>query len=369
MNEHNDSHEQHPPRWVPYTPPPPDGWDRLRILVRRLSFPVMALLFVAGVAGGLYWSLYEAPAGSVSPNVSVVPEGPRPQTDKGPAQLTVRSVPEGAAVRVNGDSIGTTPLAGRPLDAGVYMLSVRSEGYFRADTVVVLGAGTQPTFRMTLRPRPGTEVASARAEAPTRPAQKTVRPPSRKSSPPSPASKTPVAQAPSPRPERGQSPAAASPPPKSAPEASKVGALYVTSTPAGATVRVGDDERGRTPVAVPNLPSGPVRVQLSLEGHDDWSAEVSVQPDTTRQVSAALQARSGRLRVLAQPWGTIYVNGDLKVRESDIWYETTLPAGSYRVTAVHPALGQQVREVQVAPDDETSVVIDLQEAATSDATP
>ena len=359
MNEHDSdeqhSEEQHPPRWVPYTPPPPDGWDRLRFFVRRISFPVMVLLFIAGVAGGLYWSLYLEPDVPARPNLSVVSETTRSQAEKGPARLTLHTVPEGASVRVNGDSIGATPLMGRSLDSGVYMLSVQSEGYFRADTVVVLGAGAESTLRLRLRPRPGTDVAATRPEAPDRPSNTSAQPPS----PTRPrAERTPSKTTPS-------TPA----PPASKPKPPRLGALYVTSTPAGATVRVGGTEKGRAPVAVSNLPVGPVRIGLSMEGYNDWTTEVEVRPDTTQQVRATLQPRSGRLRVLARPWGTIYVNGALKARESDIWYETTLPAGTYRVTAVHPTLGQRVQEVQVSPDEETSVVIDLQEAATSEAAP
>lgn len=351
MSEHDDLQEQQSPRWVPYTPPPLDGWDRVRFLVRRYSFPVIVLLFLASVAGGLYWSLnVQAPV--TPPDVSVMPQATQVQAGERTARLTVRSVPDGASVRVNGDSIGATPVTKRPLNAGVYMLSVRAKGYFRADTVIVLGAGTEPTLRMTLRPRPGTEVASGATEAPARASPPPARP---STSPPRarrPLPETAVPARPSPVPQKPV-----------------YGTLYVTSTPSGATVRVDGAEKGRAPVSLSNVSPGSVRIGVSLEGYEDWTTEVEVAPNATRQVRATLQPRSGLLRVLVRPWGTIYVNGALVARESDIWYETTLPAGSYRVTAVHPALGQRVQEVEVSSEDETSVVIDLTETESSAATP
>jgi hypothetical protein len=103
-------------------------------------------------------------------------------------------------------------------------------------------------------------------------------------------------------------------------------------------------------------------VTLSLDGYESWRAEVQVQPDTTRRVHGTLEPETGRLRVLARPWGTIYVNGTLHVRESDVWYETDLPAGTHRVTVVHPALGQRAQAVEVRSGEETAVVVDLQQA-------
>jgi hypothetical protein len=341
----NDGDEQRP-RWVPYTPPPPDGWDRVRLAVRRLTFPVMVVLFAVGLAGVFYWSTQmNGPADSpAAVNVAPFSGGEANRAEQGPpAQLpvTIRSTPTGATVRLNGDSVGTTPLTDRILTEGVYMLSVQAPGHFRADTVVVLRDDPPRPLRFALRPRPGADAgptAAARPEpAPPEPAPTAERP-------------LPVTSVPSP--ER-------TPPP----ETPALGALYVTSAPPGAVVTVAGAERGRTPLSISRLPPGTTPVALRLDGYEAWRTRVDVEADTTRRVHAELRARTGRLRVLARPWGTIYIDDILHARESDVWYETPLPAGTHRITVVHPALGQRVQDVQVRAGEETAVVVDLQAPA------
>jgi hypothetical protein len=353
MAEHNDPQEQHPPRWVPYTPPAPDGWDRVRLLLRRLSFPFMVGLFLIGMGGVFYWSVRTAPAPDTDGAVTVAPPPPPSATEGGWAALSIQSTPDGAAVRVNGDTIGTTPLDGRRLASGVYMLSVRADGYFRADTVVVLGRGDSTALRLALRPRPGTDPAAS--PAPAARADRTAE---------RPLPQTAVPGAP-PAPDAAPTP----PPEPSPPSEPEYGALYITSVPTGALVTVGGTERGRTPLSVSKMIQGDARVTVALDGYENWRTEVAVRKDTTRRVHAELRPRTGRLRVLAQPWGTIYINGDLHARESDVWYETAMPAGRHRVTVVHPALGQRVTEVKVQPDESTSIVVDLQTEMSSDSSP
>jgi hypothetical protein len=111
---------------------------------------------------------------------------------------------------------------------------------------------------------------------------------------------------------------------------------------------------------VSGLAGGETQLTLTLDGYEPWRRTVPVQGDSVGRVHAELQPQTGRLRVLARPWGTIYVDGTLHVRESDVWYETELPAGRHRVTVVHPALGQRAQAVDVPPGGEAAVVVDLQ---------
>jgi hypothetical protein len=86
-----------------------------------------------------------------------------------------------------------------------------------------------------------------------------------------------------------------------------------------------------------------------------------VTADTLARVHAQLRARTGRLRVLARPWGTIYIDGTLHARESDVWYETDLPVGRHQITVVHPALGERTQYVGISAAEETSLVVDLRD--------
>jgi len=340
MDEHGDEQEQHPPRWVPYTPPPPDGWDRARDWLRRLSFPLAVFLLLGGGAAAFfYWNSQLTPVrdteatGNVRP--SQVGEGGDRSQIRGTAQLAVRSSPAGATVRMNGDSVGVTPFVDSTRGAGVYMLSLQERGHFRTDTVVVLKENRADTVRLVLRPRPDYEGPET---ATSDPPERMVEPEQR------PAPETSISASP----ESSRTPAPA------------FGALYVTSTPTGATVTMNGTERGRTPLPISKVKPGAKRVTMRLDGYQSWSAQVEVVADTTARVEADLEKRTGRLRVLARPWGTIYVNGTVHARESDVWYETQLPAGSHQLTVVHPVLGERTQEVTVQPDQETEIVVDMQ---------
>lgn len=348
MNEHGDEHEhgdeQHPPRWVPYTPPPPDGWDRVRDWGRRLSFPLVVLLLLGGSAAAIvYWNTQLTPAREADSSVNVMPseigigEGAERSEVRGIARLAVRSSPPGATVRVNGDSVGVTPFVDSTRRAGVYMLSLQERGHFRADTVVVLEENRADTVRLALRPRPDYTGPETAASDPPDRAEEREQPSTPASSEPSPSEESPRTPAP------------------------VFGALYVTSTPTGATVVMNGTERGRTPLPISKVKPGRQRVTMRLDGHQPWSTQVAVEADTTARVHADLEKRTGRLRVLARPWGTIYVNGTVHARESDVWYETELPAGAHQLTVVHPVLGERTQEVTVRADQETEVVVNMRE--------
>ena len=70
-------------------------------------------------------------------------------------------------------------------------------------------------------------------------------------------------------------------------------------------------------------------------------------------------AQTGLLKVLVKPWGSIYIDGELRQRETDLPYAAPLAPDTYRVTAVHPTLGRWERTVYVAPGEEASVVVDF----------
>jgi len=325
------------PLWIPpEPPPPPTGWRRIPYWLQRHGFSITVLLVIAAVGALLTWNPFAQPSIFPSPQTAVQPT-PQPITPERPSvgstRLSIQSEPAGASVWLNGDSLGVTPLVGDSVRAGVYLLSVRHDGYYDADTVAVFRPGTAPPVRLRLVER------SLRARTPE-PA------PPQASRSPDPNPGTPVTT-------RETASTPSSPP-------VQTGSLEITSSPSGATIFLNGEPRGTTPRTIDDLTAGPYDLRLQHEGYTDWTGSASVRARNVRRISAELTARTGTLRILAQPWGTIYVNGNVQARNADIWVSTTLSPGSHEITAVHPALGRQTRTVTVRPESTVSVTIDLQ---------
>jgi hypothetical protein len=122
---------------------------------------------------------------------------------------------------------------------------------------------------------------------------------------------------------------------------------------------------GTTPLTLESLEAGAYEVAFSRSGYDTSQMSVTVSPGEERRVEAALSPQMGQLRVLARPWGSIYVNGELRERNADVWYQMSIPAGEHEVSVVHPALGQQTRTVTVEAGEQLSIVIDLRDSSSS----
>jgi len=359
------------PLWIPpEPPPPPTGWRRILYWIRRYGFSITVLLLLAGIAALFYWNPH-APTPAFPP-LSPAPEptstraAPPDRPAVGSARLSVQSRPAGASVWLNGDSLGVTPLIGDSIRAGVYLLSVRRDGFYDTDTVAVVRPGTAPSVRVRLIER-----AFAAGRSPQSPPSRSTTP-----QPASPSSGSPSTASPStgssgsPSPAGGSS--ASGSPSLTAPDAAPrpTGSLAVASTPSGAALFLDGTSRGATPQQIDDLPVGTYAVRIERDGFVPWTDSVAVGAETTRRIQPELTPQTGTVRILALPWGTIYVNDALHTRNADIWVSTTLPVGTHAITAVHPALGRQTRTVTVAPGT-TSLTIDLRRppsAESSDTT-
>lgn len=369
------------PQWVPYQPPPPSGGERVWATVRRVAFPVILLLFVAGLGGMLY--LTSGPGTNVNALRELVglepvapasaTRGTPPATSSGTtsageaagrspsdlgsgggasggqlgtgyANLSVFSEPAGAAVLVDGDSVGATPLNRYPIRSGVYIITVEQEGFFSSDTVAVLRNNQAPTYSVALNPRPELPADESPTVAEERPDTPTASP--------SADATEPASSDPEPTPD----------PPPTAEPAPTTGTLRFDSDPAGAQVQLDGSVVGTTPLTLDGIDAGLRTVRITRAGYDTTQTQVAVVAGEVQTVQASLERLMGRLRVLVRPWGSIYINGELRERNADVWFETAVPAGEYEVSAVHPALGQQVRTVTVAPGEQISTVIDLRDS-------
>jgi hypothetical protein len=148
-----------------------------------------------------------------------------------PGRLQVRSSPTRARVLVNGAGRGVTPLTLRELPLGSYTIRVERDGYAPAERRVRLTAG-RPSASLTV----------------------------------------PLTRQPA-------------PPPGGAPGR---GSLVVETRPAGARVFVDGRLAGTAPMAIPDLPAGPVSVRIEREGYRTWTSTVQIAAGERSRVGASL---------------------------------------------------------------------------------
>lgn len=367
------------------------------MFIRRVSFPVVLLLFMGGLGALLYLSPdmdeargamrdflgMETPRNTESSPRAVPPTADRSASSSsvrsrsstdldsalgraedeaagglgtGSAHLSVFSEPSGATVLIDNDSIGVTPLNRHELRSGVYIITVQTDNHFPADTVAILRNDEAPVYSVDLSPRSG-QAGGERPALADLPAESATENTGSQASGSSAASEA----------NEGATQQQQTSPPEPETSTPSTGTLRFTSEPEGARVELDGELVGTTPLTLDAVAAGAHEVTFTRDGYDTSRAQVTLDPEEEREVEAALNQLTGQLRVLVQPWGSIYIDGQLYERNADVWFETSLPIGEHEIAGVHPALGRQTRTVTLDAGEQVSVTIDLRNPPPDDA--
>lgn len=283
---------------------------------RRWLRPVLFVSVVAAVAAAIFL-LY--------PSV-----GPEAEPTMGPSEatLSIRTTPSEADVSLNGRPVGTTPLMDVEAPAGEHVLRVTKSGFAPLDTAVTLRAGGAPALTLVLSAleAPGAVAENVEADAPADEAT------------------------------NGAADAEAVDA-----EAAATGTATLRSTPSGAEVWLDGRRIGTTPHTAHDLSPGTHRVEFRRDGYETHATSVRVTAGATATAAPTLTPLRGTLRVLVRPYGDIYVDGERKRSESVAPHVEELPAGTYRVRAVHPVLGTWEKDVAVRGGDRREVLFDFRQ--------
>jgi eukaryotic-like serine/threonine-protein kinase len=229
----------------PPMPPPPGGGETpvtvtapLPLMAdRRRSTLTLALggiglllfLVVMTTAGVLVLKARRAPAAPspgapvATPSAQAMPRVPPPPTT---GLVHVESTPAGAAVTVDGNAMGKTPVDVPDLALAAHEVKLELEGYAPV---------TEPVMLTAKMPRTDVKLTLARTAPAT-------------------------------------------------------GAADITSTPAGGIVKIDGTSVGMTPLHGHKLNVGRHRIEVAADGYDTYSGSVTVKEGQTARLDAALRA-------------------------------------------------------------------------------
>lgn len=274
----------------------------------------------------------------------------------------VSSVPD-ASIAIDFDSVGVAPLQHYPIKPGAYVVTLRKPGYAQRDTVVFIHEGEGSAVYIPLTIDPGRTARNSDASLlpvpryPAASASHTAQQaPARSRS----SDYTPSAER-NERASRADS--------RRADDTGETGMLLVTSEPAGGLLYVDGSPQGDTPIFIQDVMPGNHSVVIRHDGFAPYTTRVDVEEGGTAKVAAELQSLSGTVVVLVQPWGSIYIDGKLERKDTDVQYQTDLPVGKHYIKVVHPTLGSWNRTIQVEGGATQRLFVTFQAAGGQDADP
>lgn len=137
------------------------------------------------------------------------------------------------------------------------------------------------------------------------------------------------------------------------------GILYLTTQPAGIPVLMDGKEIGVTPITNQKISAGRHRFRLQKDGFKDFDTTLIIAQRQTYTISKNLSPMIGKLKLRAKPYGSIYIDDQLKKSDTDVPVNVDVPSGKRKIKITHPKYGIWEKTISIKPDESLDILADF----------
>jgi serine/threonine protein kinase len=140
--------------------------------------------------------------------------------------------------------------------------------------------------------------------------------------------------------------------------------LSITTAPVAATVFVNGDSIGVAPIADYKTKAGPNTLRIQAPGYVAVDTTVVMEKGKGIALSFSLNpplsaTKATALQLRIKPYGTVYIDDTLHIREARDERTIELTAGLHKLRIEHPTLGTWEKTIAIAPDSTHKLTIDF----------
>lgn len=141
---------------------------------------------------------------------------------------------------------------------------------------------------------------------------------------------------------------------------SAITTLKINSEPSGADVLLNNKSAGKTPYTNNQTLPGEYNVTISKPGYKTYTEKIKIIDNKTdHEINPKLEPLVARVQILVRPFGSIYINDTLKVKDTNAPFDYYLSGGSHQLKIIHPTFGSAVRTINIVDDKPLKFNFDL----------
>jgi serine/threonine protein kinase len=136
---------------------------------------------------------------------------------------------------------------------------------------------------------------------------------------------------------------------------------HITSEPDGADILVNGIPVPNvvTPSVINDLAPGVYQITLRKPGYIPYKTELELKTGISNQLSATLFKATGKIRLLIKPWGSIYIDEQIRKENTNVSFSETLDEGDHLVTVIHPTFGTWEKKITISPGETQDFIVDF----------
>ncbi len=140
---------------------------------------------------------------------------------------------------------------------------------------------------------------------------------------------------------------------------SPAGFINISTQPSGIPVLMDGKEIGVTPITNQKVASGRHRYKIQKDGFKDFDTTLNIAQKQIYTISKNLIPMIGKLKLRAKPYGSIYIDDQLKKSDTDVPLNIEVPSGTRRIKITHPKYGTWEKSINIKTEESIDILVDF----------